>query len=88
MYSVCSFRYTLANLFYAFLSFKALIMVGLLLLHLEVIFMFACFFLIANVSHGTQGLALLVGMHFATASMWALRKFSYSSFGVGVSNIS
>ena len=46
----------------------------------------ACFFLSANVSHATLGLAFcLVGMHSADASKWALMKFSYSSFRVGVS---
>ena len=78
MYSVCSFRYMSANLFCAFLSFRALILVRFLLLHLEAVFTFACFFLTANASHGTLGLALcLVGMHSAAASMWALTKFSY-----------
>ena len=56
MYSVCSFRYMLANLFCAFLIFRALILVGFLLLHLEVVFMSACFVLTTNVSHGTLGL--------------------------------
>ena len=47
------------------------------------------FFLTSNVSHGTLCLALsLVGMYSTAASMWALMKFSYSSFGVGVSDIS
>ena len=35
MYSVCSFRYMLANSFCTFLSFRALVLVGFLLLHLE-----------------------------------------------------
>ena len=52
---------------------------------------FSClyaFFLNANVSYGTLGLVLcLFGMHSSAASEWALTKFSYSSFGVGVSNI-
>ena len=87
MYSVCSFRYMLVNSFCAFLSFRTLILVGFFLLHLEVIFTSACFFLTSNVSHGTLGLALcLVGMHSAAASKWALTKFSYSSFKVGVSD--
>ena len=61
-------------------------MVGLFLLHLEAVFTSVRFFLMANVSHGTLSLALcLVGMHSAAASKWALRKFSYSSFGVRVS---
>ena len=86
MYSVCSFRYMLANSFCAFLSFRALILVEFLLLHLEVVFTSACFFLTTNVSHGTLGLVLcLVGMHSAVASLWALTKFLYSSFGVCVS---
>ena len=44
MYSVCSFRYMLANPFWAFLSFRALILVGLLLLYLEAVFTSVCFF--------------------------------------------
>ena len=84
-YSVCSFRYTFVSSFCAFLSFWALIMVRFLLLHKEAVFMSAHFFLIANISYRTLGLALcLVGMHSACASKWALMKFSYLSFGVGV----
>ena len=42
----------------------------------------------ANISRLTRGLAVcLVGMHSAAASMWASTKFSYSSFGIGVSDI-
>ena len=64
-------------------------MVGFLLLHWEAVFMSARFFLTAIVSYGTLGLALcFVGMHSAAASKWALTKFSYSSFGVGVFDIS
>ena len=37
MYCICSFRYILANLFCAFLSFRALILVEFLLLHLEAV---------------------------------------------------
>ena len=89
MYSVCSFRYMLAYSFCAFISFRALILVGFLLLHLEAGFTSAHFFLTTNVSFGTLSLALcLVGMHSAAASKWALMKFSYSLFGVGVSHIS
>ena len=85
MHSVCSFRYILANTF----CFRALILVGFLLLHLEAIFTTSHCFLTANVSNGTLGLVLcLVGMHSVAASKWALTKFSYSSFGVGVSDIS
>ena len=79
----------LANLFCAFLSFRALILVGFLLLYFEAVFTSTRFFLTANVSHGTLSLALcLVGMHSAAASKWALTKFSYSSFGVCVSDFS
>ena len=96
MYSVCSFRYTLVNLFCAFLSFLVLILVGFLLLRREAVFTSALFFLTANVSYGTLGLVLyLVGMHYAAAaaaaaavSKGALTKYSYSSFEVGVSDIS
>ena len=86
MYSVGSFRYMLANSFCTFLSFRALILVGFFLLHLEAVFMSAHFSLTANVSHGTLGVAFcLVCIHSAIASKWVLTKFSYSSFGVCVS---
>ena len=68
MYSVCSFRYMLANSFCAFLSFKALVLVGFFLLYLEAVFTSVRFYLTANVSHGTLGLVLsLVGMYSAAA---------------------
>ena len=38
MYSDCSFRYMLANSFCTFLSFRALVLVGFLRLHLEAVF--------------------------------------------------
>ena len=86
IYSVCSFWCMLTNPFCAFLSFKALILVGFFLLHLEAVFTSACFSLTAIFSHGTLGLALcLVVMHSAAASKWALTKFPYSSFEVCVS---
>ena len=89
MYFVSSFRYAFVGSNCAFLSFWALILVGFLLLHRDVVFTSARFFLTANVSHGTLGLALcLVGTHSVAASKWAFTKFSYSSFGVGVSDIS
>ena len=85
MYSVCSFRYMIANSFCAFLSFRALVLVGFFLLHLVTVFTSARFSLTANVSHGTLYLVLcLVGMNSDAASRWALMKFSYSSFGVCV----
>ena len=86
---VYSFRYMLANSFCAFLSFNTLILVGFLQLHLEAVFTSARLVLTADVSHGTLCIALcLVGMHSAAASKWTLTKFSYSSFGVEVSDIS
>ena len=89
MYSVCFFRYILVNSFCTFLSFRALILVRFLLLHLEAVFTSARFFQTASVSRGALGLALcLVDMHFAAASKWELTKFSYSSYGVCVSDIS
>ena len=78
MYSVCSFRYMLANSFCAFLTFRALVFVEFFLLHLEAVFTSARFSLTANVPHGTLGLVLcLVGMHSTADSKWALMKFSY-----------
>ena len=44
MYSVCSFRYMLANSFCAFLIFRVLILVGVLQLHLETVFKSERFF--------------------------------------------
>ena len=86
MYFACSFRYMLANSFCAFLSFRALILVGFFLLYLETVFSSARFSLTTNVSHETLGLALcLIGMHSAATSKWTLTKISYSSFGVCVS---
>ena len=85
MYSVCSFRYMLANSFWTFLSFRALVLVGFFLLHLEAVFTSARFSSTANVSHGTLDFVLcLVGMNSAVASKWTLPKFSYSSFRVCV----
>ena len=44
MYSVCSFMYMLANSFCVYLSFRALVLVGFFLLHLEAVFTSARFF--------------------------------------------
>ena len=86
MYSVWAFRHILANSFCAFFSFRAFVLVGFFLLHLEAIFTSARFSLTTNVSHGTLDLVLcFVGMHFAAASRWALTKSLYLSFGVHVS---
>ena len=66
-----------------------MIFVGFLLLHYEVVVTSAHFFLTVNGSHGTLGLVLwLIGIHSAATSKWALTKFSISSFGIGVSDIS
>ena len=75
--------------FLAFLSFCPLAFVGLLLLSNYVVFMSYRFFLTITDFYGTLHLALgLVGMHWAAAvSMWTVTKFSYSSFGVRVSDI-
>ena len=89
MYSICSFWYALIYSLCAFLSFCVLVLVGFLLLHRDAVSTLSRFFLTANVSQRTQCLALsLVGIHSAAASMWALMKFSYLSFGVSVSDIS
>ena len=75
----------LANSFCTFLSFRALVLVGFFLLHLEAVFISARFSLTANVSHGALDLVFcLVGMYSAAAFKCALTKFSYSSFRVCV----
>ena len=54
VYSLCSFRYMLANSFCVFFfSFRAFALVGFFLLYLEAVFTSARFSLTANVSHGT-----------------------------------
>ena len=55
----------------------------------DAIFTLSCFFLTVSISHGTLCLVLgLVGIRStAAASMWALKKFSYSSLGVCVLDI-
>ena len=47
MYCVCSVRHMLANSFFAFICFRALMLVGFFLLHLEAVITSACFFLTA-----------------------------------------
>ena len=87
-YPICSFRYMLFSSFCAFLCFWELILIGFLLLHRKAVFTSARFFLTTNVSHRTLRLALyLVGMHSTATSKRALMKFSYSLFGVSVSDI-
>ena len=49
MYSVCSFKIYI-SLFWAFLRFRAFILVGFLLWHRDVVFASVCFFLTANAS--------------------------------------
>ena len=73
----------LANSFCAFLSFRSLVLVWFLLLHLEAVFTSVRFCLTANVSHETLDFVFcLVRMNSAAASKWALTKISYSSFRV------
>ena len=75
-----------ANSFGAFFSFRAFVLVGFFLFHLEAVFPSSRFSLTANVSHWTLDLVLcFVGMYFAAASRCALMNFLYSSFGVCVS---
>ena len=88
MHSICSFWYALISSFCAFLSFWVLALVGFLLLHRDAVFTLSHFFQTANISQGTLSLALcLYDMHSTAASVWALMKFSYLSFGVSVSDI-
>ena len=59
----------LPNSFCAFFSFRAFVLVGFFLLHLEAVFTSARFSLTANVFHGALYLVLcFVGMYFAVAS--------------------
>ena len=79
----------LANSVRDFLSFKALILVGFLLLHLEAVFTSARSFLTTKVSYGTLRLThCLVDRHSAASSKWTLTTFSCSLFGISVSDIS
>ena len=74
---------------WVFLCFCALAFAGFLLLHQDAIFTIRNFFQTISVSHGIPYMPLgLVGMHSTAASMWALTKFSFSSFEVCVSAIS
>ena len=80
MYS-CSFWYV--SSLWAFFCFWALTFIGFLLLSKDAIFTSSCFFLTTSNSHGTLHLAFsLVSMPSADASIWAMTKFSFSSFGV------
>ena len=66
-YSFCAF----------FFSFRAFVLVGFFLLHLEALFTSARFSLTANVTDGTLDLVLcFVAMYFAAASRRALTEFS------------
>ena len=67
-----------------FLRFRAMALVGGVLLHKGAVFTLSRFFLTANVSQGTICLALsLIGMHAAAAAAAAAAFiFLYSSFGV------
>ena len=85
IYSVCSFSYMLI---YFVLSKVSGYWLGSSFVFGSG-FHVCALFLTPNISHETLGLTLcLVGMHSAAAFKWALMKFSYSSFRVGVSDIS
>ena len=91
MYSIYSFCNIFIRWFCVFLSFWALALVWILLLHRNAVFTLSRFFLSAIVFLGTLCLALsLVVMHssVAAASIWAWTKFSYSSLEVSVSDVS
>ena len=89
IYSYCFFFTVCASSLWAFLSYCLLVFVEFLLLNMDAIFMLSHFFLLTSNSHRTLHLVLgLVGIHSATAFIWAEMKFSHSSFGVCVSDIS
>ena len=72
-----------------FLCFLTLTFIGFVSSSKEVFFMLSYFFLTAINSHKTLHLALgLFHMHFAAGSMWAVKKFSYTSFRPCLSDIS
>ena len=71
-----------------FLSFFALVLVGFILLRRNAVFTLSRLLLTARFSHETLFLALgSIVMHCAAVFMWELTKFSYSSFGVSISDI-
>ena len=75
---ICATKFFLRSGIYFFLNLNKVLFVSYL------VFSFT-----SSESHGTLHLTLcLVGMHSAAASMWAVTKFTYSSFGVCLSNIS
>ena len=80
MYSVCALRYILANSFCTFLSFRALVLVGFFLLLLEAVFTSACFFLTANVSHGTLCLALWLVCILLLSGHWRNSHIRHSEY--------
>ena len=84
-YSVCSFRYMLANSFCAFFCFRVFAFVGFFLLHLETVLCLHVFSLTANVFHRTLDFVLnFVGMYLTASSRCALTQFSYSLFMVRI----
>ena len=83
------FLYILISSLCAVLIFWVLAIIRFLLLHRDIVFTLSHFLFTINVSHRTLCLALsLISMHSAPASMWELTKFSYSWFGISVSDIS
>ena len=88
MYSCCSFFIGVSSL-RTFLSFCTLTFVEFLLLSKDVFFYIVSFSLTAIDTHRTLHLDLgLIGMQLTAASIWAVTKFLYSSFGVCDSDVS
>ena len=85
MYSNNSFWYIFISSFWTFLRFCTSAFVGFLLLSKDAFLKLSRFLLTTSATHGSLHLALdLVGTHTAAAaaSMWAVTKFSYLSFGI------
>ena len=88
MYSSCSFWHALVSSLWNFLSVYAMAFIGFLLLR-TTFFLWSFFSLDATASSGNLYLAFsLIGMHSANVSLGAVTKYSYSSFGVCVSDVS
>ena len=86
MYSNYSFSYELVSSSRAFLSFCVLSFVGFILLSKDVFFKVLSFFSTTCDSYGILYLGFGL-VDIATASISAVTKFSYSSFGVRVSDV-
>ena len=89
MYSNSSFGYVFVSSFRSFLSFCALEFVSFLLLNKFAFGALCDLFLTTIDSQRTRHLILiLIGMHYAAASIWAITKFSNSSFGACLLDVS